>query len=101
MNIRSVQRRKLAANKSFRTFAAVEETAAEMGRRIEERVNARSESWGRLCELIRAQMAIMEENRELLRTLLIDRRQAPIGRGQLQRRGGGTQEGLRTRVGEV
>jgi AcrR family transcriptional regulator len=61
-------------NKDQMILAAVEQTAAEMVRQIEERVNARSEPWEQLCELIRAQMEIMEQNRELLRTLLIDRR---------------------------
>ena len=61
-------------NKDQMILAAVEQTAAGMVQQIEARVNARSEPWGQLCELIRAQMEIMEENRELLRTLLIDRR---------------------------
>ena len=61
-------------NKDQMILAAVEETAAEMVRRIEARINARSDPWEQLCESIRAQMAIMEENGELLRTLLIDRR---------------------------
>ena len=60
-------------NKEQMILAAIEQTAAEMVRWIEERVNARAEPWGQLCELIRAQMEIMEENGELLRTLLIDR----------------------------
>jgi AcrR family transcriptional regulator len=61
-------------NKDQMILAALEETAAEMLREIETRVNSLSEPWEQLCELIRAQMAIMEQNRELLRTLLIDRR---------------------------
>jgi len=70
-------------SKDQMVVAAVEETAAEMVRRIEERVKTRAEPWEQLCELIRAQMAIMEENRELLRTLLMDRRlmrDSPSGR---------------------
>ena len=61
-------------NKDQMILAAVEEIAAEMVRGIEQRVNPQAEPWDRLCQLIRAQLAIMEENKELLRTLLLDRR---------------------------
>jgi AcrR family transcriptional regulator len=61
-------------NKNQMILTAVEEIAAEMVRGIERRVDPRAEPWGRLCQLIRAQLAIMEENKELVRTLLLDRR---------------------------
>ncbi|MBI3066929.1 MAG: TetR/AcrR family transcriptional regulator [Deltaproteobacteria bacterium] len=61
-------------NKDQMILAAIEEIAAEMVRGIERRVDPRAEPWDRLCQLIRAQLAIMEENKELLRTLLLDRR---------------------------
>ncbi|MBI2534270.1 MAG: TetR/AcrR family transcriptional regulator [Deltaproteobacteria bacterium] len=61
-------------NKDQMILAAIEATAAEMVRGIERRVDPRAEPWDRLCQLIRAQLAIMEENKELLRTLLLDRR---------------------------
>ena len=61
-------------NKDQMILAAVEEIAAEMARGIERRVDVRAEPWDHLCQLIRAQLAIMEENKELLRTLLLDRR---------------------------
>jgi AcrR family transcriptional regulator len=61
-------------NKDQMILTAVEEIAAEMVRGIERRVDPRAEPWDRLCQLIRAQLAIMEENKELLRTLLLDRR---------------------------
>ena len=61
-------------NKDQMILAAIEEIAAEIVRGIERRVDPRAEPWDRLCQLIRAQLAIMEENKELLRTLLLDRR---------------------------
>jgi AcrR family transcriptional regulator len=61
-------------NKDQMILAAVEEITAEMVGGIERRVDARAEPWDRLCQLIRAQLAIMEENKELVRTLLLDRR---------------------------
>lgn len=61
-------------NKEQMILAAVGEIAAEMVRAIEGRVDSRAEPWEQLCQLIRAQLAIMEENKELLRTLLLDRR---------------------------
>jgi AcrR family transcriptional regulator len=74
-------------NKDQMILAAVEEIAAEMVRGIERRVDARAEPWDHLCQLIRAQLAIMEENKELLRTLLLDRRLLKNGRrgGQARR----------------
>jgi AcrR family transcriptional regulator len=67
-------------NKDQMILTAVEEIAAEMVRGIERRVDPRAEPWDRLCQLIRAQLAIMEENKELLRTLLLDRRLLKGGR---------------------
>jgi len=61
-------------NKDQMILAAIEEITAEMVGGIERRVDARAEPWDRLCQLIRAQLAIMEENKELVRTLLLDRR---------------------------
>jgi AcrR family transcriptional regulator len=74
-------------NKDQMIVAAIEEIAAEMVRGIERRVDPRAEPWDHLCQLIRAQMAIMEENKELLRTLLLDRRLLKNGRrgGQARR----------------
>jgi AcrR family transcriptional regulator len=67
-------------NKDQMILAAVEEIAAEMVRGIERRVDPQAEPWDRLCQLVRAQLAIMEENKELLRTLLLDRRLMKGGR---------------------
>jgi AcrR family transcriptional regulator len=74
-------------NKDQMILAAVEEIAAEMVRGIARRVDPRAEPWDHLCQLIRAQLAIMEENKELLRTLLLDRRLLKNGRrgGQARR----------------
>lgn len=67
-------------NKDQMILAAVEEIAAEMVRGIERRVDPRAEPWDQLCQRIHAQLAIMEENKELLRTLLLDRRLMKGGR---------------------
>ena len=67
-------------NKDRMILAAVEEIASEMVRGIEQRVDPRAEPWDQLCQLMRAQLAIMEENKELLRTLLLDRRLMKGGR---------------------
>ena len=61
-------------NKDQMILAAVEEIAAEMVRAIERRVDPQAEPWDQLRQVMRAQLAIMEENKELLRTLLLDRR---------------------------
>ena len=61
-------------NKDQMILAAIEEIASEMVRGIERRVSAQAEPWEQLCQLIRAQLAIMEENKEIVRTLLLDRR---------------------------
>jgi AcrR family transcriptional regulator len=55
-------------------LAAVEEMATEMLGRIEARVNAAAPPWERLCQTVRAQMEIMEEQKDLFRVLLLDRR---------------------------
>lgn len=61
-------------NKDEMILAAIEEIASEMLRGIERRVDSEAQPWERLCQLIRAQMEIMEQNQDLLRTLLLDRR---------------------------
>lgn len=61
-------------NKDQMIVAAVEEIASQMLRDIESRVAADLQPWQRLCQTIRAQLEIMEQNKELLRTLLMDRR---------------------------
>ena len=61
-------------NKDQMVLAAIEEIASEMMRGIERRVDPRAGPWDQLCQLISAQLAIMEENKELVRTLLLDRR---------------------------
>jgi len=61
-------------NKDHLILAAVEEMAAEMLRQIEARVDLTAAPWDRLCQTIRAQLDIMEEQKDLLRVLLLDRR---------------------------
>jgi AcrR family transcriptional regulator len=61
-------------NKDQMILAAIEEMAGAMLRGIEERVDTKKPPWEQLCQLLRAQMAIMEQNKELLRALLLDRR---------------------------
>ena len=61
-------------NKDQMVLAAIEEIASEMMRGIERRVDPRAEPWDQLCQLMSSQLAIMEENKELVRTLLLDRR---------------------------
>jgi len=61
-------------NKDHLILAAVEEMASEMLRRIQARVDAKASPWERLCRTIRAQLEIMEEQKDLLRVLLLDRR---------------------------
>ena len=61
-------------NKDQMILAAIEEIVTAMLRDIEERVGAKDSPWEQLCQLIRAQLDIMEQNKELLRTLLLDRR---------------------------
>jgi AcrR family transcriptional regulator len=61
-------------NKDEMILAAVEEIVGAMLQSIAERVGPKDSPWKQLCQLIRAQLAIMEQNKELLRTLLLDRR---------------------------
>src|SRR5262249_43243522 len=61
-------------NKDQMILAAVEEIMDTMVQSITDRVGVHESPWDQLCQLIRAQLAIMEQNRELLRTLLVDRR---------------------------
>ncbi len=61
-------------NKDQMILAAIEEIAGAMLRGIEKRVDSKVPPWEQLCQLIRAQMIIMEQNKELLRVLLLDRR---------------------------
>ncbi len=61
-------------NKDHLIVAAVEEVASEMLRQIEARVDLESTPWERLCQTVRAQLEIMEAQKDLLRVLLLDRR---------------------------
>jgi AcrR family transcriptional regulator len=61
-------------NKDHMILAAVEEMASEMLRRIEAQIDLTAAPWERLCQTIRAQLDIMEEQKDLLRVLLLDRR---------------------------
>jgi AcrR family transcriptional regulator len=61
-------------NKDEMILSAIEEIASEMLREIESRVDNTAEPWGRLCQLVSAQLEIMEQHTDLLRTLLLDRR---------------------------
>jgi len=61
-------------NKDQMILAAIEEIVSAMLESIGERVSSKDSPWKQLCQLIRAQLSIMEQNKELLRTLLLDRR---------------------------
>lgn len=61
-------------NKDEMVLAAIEEIALEMVKGIEDSVDAQAPPWEKLCQVVRAQMEIMERNRDLLRTLILDRR---------------------------
>lgn len=61
-------------NKDEMILAAIEEIAAQMIEEIKREVDPKAPPWERLCQLIRAQLEIMERHRDLLRTLLLDRR---------------------------
>jgi AcrR family transcriptional regulator len=61
-------------NKDHMILAAIEEMASEMLRKIEARVAPTAAPWERLCQTIRAQLDIMEEQKDLLRAVLLDRR---------------------------
>jgi hypothetical protein len=55
-------------------LAAIEEMASEMLRKIEARIDLTAAPWERLCQTIHAQLDIMEEQKDLLRVVLLDRR---------------------------
>ncbi|TMA11280.1 MAG: TetR/AcrR family transcriptional regulator [Deltaproteobacteria bacterium] len=70
-------------NKDQLILAAIEQIAAEMLREIDEKVENTISPWERLCRVVGRQMEIMERHKELLRTLLLDRRllkDSPRGR---------------------
>jgi AcrR family transcriptional regulator len=60
-------------SKDHLIVAAVEEVASEMLRQIEVRVDGAT-PWEKLCQTVRAQLEIMEAQKDLLRVLLLDRR---------------------------
>jgi len=61
-------------NKDHMILAAIEEMASEMLRQIEARIDLTAAPWERLSQTIRAQLDIMEEQKDLLRVVLLDRR---------------------------
>lgn len=61
-------------NKDQLVFRAIEEIASQMLREIEGRVDPKAPPWQRLCQLVHGQIDTMEQHRDLLRTLLLDRR---------------------------
>jgi AcrR family transcriptional regulator len=61
-------------NKEQLILAAVEEIFSDMVERIEAQVDAEAGPWERLVQTLRAQLTIMEEQRDLIRALLLDRR---------------------------
>lgn len=61
-------------NKDQLVVAAIEEIASEMVREIESQVEPHVPPWERLCQVVRAQLEIMERHKDLLRTFLLDRR---------------------------
>ncbi|HEY1373780.1 MAG TPA: TetR/AcrR family transcriptional regulator [Candidatus Binatia bacterium] len=61
-------------NKEQLILAAVEEIFSDMVERIESQVDAEAGAWERLVQTLRAQLTIMEEQRDLIRVLLLDRR---------------------------
>lgn len=61
-------------NKHELIVSAIEEIASEMLREIETRVDPKAAPWQRLCQLVSGQIEVMEQHRDLLRTLLLDRR---------------------------
>jgi AcrR family transcriptional regulator len=70
-------------NKDQLILSAVEEIASEILQQIEAHVELKAPPWERLCQTMRAQLEIMEEQKELLRVLLLDRRllrDSPKGR---------------------
>ena len=61
-------------NKDDLILSAIEEIASEIVQRIEARVDVEATPWAKLCQTIRAQLEIMEAQKDLLRVLLLDRR---------------------------
>ncbi|HEY3305145.1 MAG TPA: TetR/AcrR family transcriptional regulator [Candidatus Binatia bacterium] len=61
-------------NKDHLIMDAIEEMASEMLRKIQARVDPKAPPWERLCQTVQAQLDIMEEQTDLLRALLLDRR---------------------------
>lgn len=61
-------------NKEQLILAAVEQISSEMVERIAAEVDAEAPPWERLSQTLRAQLKIMEEQRDLIRVLLLDRR---------------------------
>jgi len=62
------------SNKEQLILAAVEEISSELVERIAAEVDADAPPWERLAQTLRAQLAIMDEQRDLIRVLLLDRR---------------------------
>lgn len=62
------------SNKDQLILSAIEEIASEMLQEIEKRVDLKGSPWERICQVVRAQVEIMERHQDLLRTLLLDRR---------------------------
>ena len=61
-------------NKDELILSAIEEIASEIVQRIEARVDVEATPLAKLCQTIRAQLEIMEAQKDLLRVLLLDRR---------------------------
>jgi len=74
------------SNKNQLILAAIEEIAALMVQEIEGHVTPNGRPWDKLCQIVRAQMETMERHRDLLRTLLLDRRLLSGGLGEKGRR---------------
>jgi AcrR family transcriptional regulator len=74
------------SNKNQLILAAIEEIAEVMVQEIEGRVTRDGGSWDKLCQIVEAQMEIMELHRDLLRTLLLDKRVISGGMGEKGRR---------------
>lgn len=61
-------------NKEQLILAAVEEISSDMVERIAAEVDVEAPAWERLAQTLRAQLRIMEEQKDLIRVLLLDRR---------------------------
>jgi AcrR family transcriptional regulator len=73
-------------NKEQLILAAVEEISSEMVERIAAEVDLEAPPWERLSQILRAQLKIMEEQKDLIRVLLLDRRLLRDGAGHAVRR---------------